>query len=111
MSDEFNEARFRRNVDQAILKVKTVLDNERNPEYPADVPHMYEDKFFLAEAVTNVALGAELNCLEALGVDEKKLKQFLNWAKTRSVTLRLKAEHRCVISFDTRHLPLYYCEK
>lgn len=93
--DEFSESVFRSKVDASIQRVKTILDNERHPDYASEVPHQYVDKFLLAELLTNAALAAELNCLEALGIDSKKLKTFLSWSKSRSVTLRLKAEQRC----------------
>lgn len=92
----FDEARFRQQVDKALVTVKTVLDNTKNPTYPADVPHVYEDKYLLAEFLTNGALAAQLNCLELLGLNAKTLKQLKDWSEKRSVTLRLKAEEKCV---------------
>jgi hypothetical protein len=87
----FDDYQFRQKVDRALNKVKTILHNARNPEYAADVPHSYDDKFGLAEFLTNAALAAESNVLEALGLTEKNLKKMVEWAKSRSVTLRLKA--------------------
>jgi hypothetical protein len=88
----YDEVRFRRQVDAAIEQSKKVLDNTKvfrllgpvlgcltrcrqNPIYAADVPHQYEDKYLLSEFLCNTALAAQLNCLEQLGVDAKKLKQ------------------------------------
>jgi hypothetical protein len=49
----FNEYAFRANVDQALVKIKTILDNTRNPQLPAEVAHEYTDKYLLAEFITN----------------------------------------------------------
>jgi hypothetical protein len=38
---EFDEHRFREQVNKALKSVKTVLDNTRCPQYAADVPHVY----------------------------------------------------------------------
>eukprot|EP01122_Echinamoeba_exundans_P012393 TRINITY_DN5163_c0_g1_i1.p1 TRINITY_DN5163_c0_g1~~TRINITY_DN5163_c0_g1_i1.p1 ORF type:complete len:964 (-),score=215.79 TRINITY_DN5163_c0_g1_i1:8-2899(-) len=94
--DRLEEDRFRRRVNKAIGSVKTILENARNPDYADAVPHSYDDKYYLAEFLTNAALAAQLNVLELLGLTEKSLKKLISWAQSRSVTIRLKAEERCV---------------
>jgi hypothetical protein len=42
--------------------------------------------------VTKAAMAAHLNCLELLGLDKDKISKLIDWATTRSVTLRFKAE-------------------
>jgi hypothetical protein len=74
---------------------KTVLANNKNPTYPSDVPHVYDDKYLLAEFLTNTALAAELNTLELLGLNAKGLKQLKEWSDKRSITFRFKAEEYC----------------
>lgn len=37
----FDESRFQAQVDRALKTVKTVLENNRVPQYAADVPHTY----------------------------------------------------------------------
>lgn len=96
--DAYNHYRFRTQVDNALKTVKTILDTTRAPQYPANVPHQYVDKYLLAEYLTNTSLASILNCLEAMGLSEKKLLVLVKWAKTRSVSIRLKAEERC--SYD-----------
>lgn len=91
----FDDYRFRSQVDSALTKVKTVLDNTRSPTYAADVPHKYDDKYGLAEYLTNSAVAADLTVLELLGLSKDGLDQLAKWAQKRSVTLRLKAETRC----------------
>lgn len=45
---EFDENRFREQVNRALKSVKTVLDNTRCPQYAADVPHVYGMLSFLS---------------------------------------------------------------
>lgn len=98
MQDSYEESRFQRQVDSALDKARTLLANTRQPNYPDQVFHKYEDKYVLVDLLTNTALAAEVNCLELIGVSTKHLQTLREWAKDRSVTLRLKAEERC--SFD-----------
>jgi hypothetical protein len=92
---DFDEYGFRRKVDSALGQVATILANTRNPTYAADVPHKYGDKYGLAEFIVNSAVAADLTVLELLGLTADGLKTLVDWAKKRSVTLRLKAEERC----------------
>lgn len=43
----------------------------------------------------NVAIAAQMNAFVAIGLTEKQLTQMREWAKTRSVTIRLRAEEKC----------------
>jgi hypothetical protein len=96
----FDEARFKQKLDKALQVIETVLENTRQPTLPADVSHSYDDKFLLAEYLTNTALAAQVQCLEYLGVtDFNTLKE---WAKSRTVTLRLKSEERCIFDKKTK---------
>uniref|UniRef100_A0A6B2KXG2 Uncharacterized protein n=1 Tax=Arcella intermedia TaxID=1963864 RepID=A0A6B2KXG2_9EUKA len=98
----FDEERFKRQVNAALVKIKTILDNNRQPTYPADVPHKYDDKYHLADFITNTAIAAQLNCLEALGLDEKKLRILLKWVtQKRSVTIRLSGVENCDFARET----------
>ncbi len=120
----YNENTFRSRVDQAMVQVKQILDNTRNPTVASDVPHEYTDKYLLAQFLTNAGLChhpllssavlhdrsllhcmcvcysrsgvvSVVNALEALGLDSAKLAQLVEAAKDRSVTLRLKSEETC----------------
>eukprot|EP01104_Vermistella_antarctica_P016952 TRINITY_DN590_c0_g1_i2.p1 TRINITY_DN590_c0_g1~~TRINITY_DN590_c0_g1_i2.p1 ORF type:complete len:948 (+),score=314.10 TRINITY_DN590_c0_g1_i2:144-2987(+) len=97
MTSAFDEARFRRQVDAAISTVRTVLDNARHPTYPADVSHHYNDKYLLAEFLTNTTVASLLNTFSKMGLDETKLKQLLSRSEggKRSVTLRFTSEEGC----------------
>jgi hypothetical protein len=91
----FSEHEFRRRVDAALERVRTILETTRHPQYAADVPHEYEDKYLLAEFVVNTSISAILNVLSSLGVSDKQLAQLHEWSRTRSVTVRLKAQENC----------------
>lgn len=43
----FDETAFRKQVDESLKVVKTILDNNRAPMYPTDVFHKYDDKYML----------------------------------------------------------------
>jgi hypothetical protein len=85
-------------VPSVLDKARTVLENEKHPQYAPDVPHAYEDKFALAECLGNCAVAATINGLEGMGLDQQGLAKLRQWAAERAVTLRLKAEEKC--TFD-----------
>lgn len=93
--DIYDDSAFKARVDAALRRVRTVLDNTRHPQYPADVPHRYDDKYLLAEFVTRISVASWLQCLEVVGLTAEQLGQLASWAKTRSVTLRLTAHEDC----------------
>lgn len=97
----FDEYRFKQQVDSALQRIRTILANTRAPQYPADVQHRYDDKYGLAEFLTNTSIAAQINCLDILGANEKHLQTMKQWAQNRSVTLRLKSEERCVFDRET----------
>lgn len=108
----FDENAFRARVNAALEKVKTILDNTRTPQWAADVPHEYEDKYLLAELLVNSAINAQIVALDGLGLTEKHYTQVKEWAKNRSVTIRLRAEENCKflrktereVESDTKHV-------
>ncbi len=93
--ESYDENAFKSRVDAALRRIRAVLDNTRNPQYPADVPHRYDDKYLLAELVTRTAIASFVQCLEAIGLNAEQLAQLQAWAKTRAVTLRLVAQEDC----------------
>jgi len=93
--DTFQEHVFRVRVDKALSKVKTILDNTRNPQYPTDVHHEYEDKYILSEVLATSTIATFLSSLEFLGLTGKNWEQVKEWSKQRSVTLRLRADESC----------------
>jgi hypothetical protein len=67
----FSEAAFRSKVNEALGRIKTILDTTRNPQIADEVQHRYEDKYLLAELLTNASLGASINALDAIGLNAK----------------------------------------
>ncbi|HVJ92033.1 MAG TPA: hypothetical protein VM580_19665, partial [Labilithrix sp.] len=91
----YAEHQFRAKMEAALGTIRKVLDNTRNPETPANVPHQYDDKYILAEFVTQVAMASLLQCLENVGLSADGTTRLVDWVKTRSVSLRLSAQESC----------------
>ncbi len=114
--ERFDEARFRLKVDAALHRVRTILENNRTPQFAANVPHEYEDKYLLIEFLTTNTISSVLTALEAMGLTEKALAQMQDWSKKRSVNLRLKAEEKCKflrkavreVQSDTKHVSEFF---
>ena len=98
--ETFDESTFREKVQRALQTVRKVLDNTKSFQLPAECSHQYEDKYLLAENVTNAALAAVLNVLELLGLSVDHLDKVKSWSAERSVTLRLRLEEQC--AFDRK---------
>jgi hypothetical protein len=93
--ERYDEARFQQAVEAAMRQIRTLLDHTRNPQRPTDVPHRYDDKYTLAEILARTSIAALLQCLGSIGLSDEGLAQLLDWARTRSVTLRFKAQETC----------------
>eukprot|EP00009_Paramoeba_aestuarina_P004138 CAMPEP_0201506902 /NCGR_PEP_ID=MMETSP0161_2-20130828/735_1 /ASSEMBLY_ACC=CAM_ASM_000251 /TAXON_ID=180227 /ORGANISM="Neoparamoeba aestuarina, Strain SoJaBio B1-5/56/2" /LENGTH=911 /DNA_ID=CAMNT_0047901141 /DNA_START=111 /DNA_END=2846 /DNA_ORIENTATION=- len=88
---------FRMKVDEALEKVKTILENNKSPEIASDVHHKYDDKFLLAEMLTNLSSASMLAVLLSFGLKADGLQKIYGWVndKKRSVSLRLEAIEKC----------------
>jgi hypothetical protein len=75
--------------------MKQVLDNSKHPVIAGETSHFYEDKYLLSEFLGNAAISSNLNCLMFLGVNQECLNDLCEWAKHRSVSLRLNVEESC----------------
>eukprot|EP01125_Pyxidicula_operculata_P017535 TRINITY_DN613_c0_g5_i1.p1 TRINITY_DN613_c0_g5~~TRINITY_DN613_c0_g5_i1.p1 ORF type:complete len:1046 (+),score=365.38 TRINITY_DN613_c0_g5_i1:48-3185(+) len=90
------EATFSGRINAALEKVKTILDVNKTALIAADVPHSYDDKYLLAEYLTNSALAATLNTLEYMGLSEEALRELLKWTADESaVSIRFKTDETC----------------
>eukprot|EP01094_Clydonella_sp_ATCC50884_P009529 TRINITY_DN1905_c0_g1_i6.p1 TRINITY_DN1905_c0_g1~~TRINITY_DN1905_c0_g1_i6.p1 ORF type:complete len:933 (-),score=370.72 TRINITY_DN1905_c0_g1_i6:157-2922(-) len=98
--DAFDQHRFQAKVDAALARIRTVLEVNRTPKLAASVQHEYEDKYLLAEFLTNAALATQLNVLEVLGLGEKDVVALKKWSDSRAVTVQLVSEETCV--FDRK---------
>jgi hypothetical protein len=56
------------------------------------VEHGYDDKYRLVDLLTNMAIIAQMNCLEQLGMTADKLKTI---DQSRSTTLRFQTSDSC----------------
>jgi hypothetical protein len=94
--EQFIAHQFRTQVETALESVRKILASTRNPTFPADTPHTYDDKYALAEFLVNLGLAAQANALECMGLDEDKMRTMRAWAADgRSVTLRATSKESC----------------
>ena len=91
----FDELNFRRQVQSSLDVVKRILDVNRKPVFASDVQHQYQDKYILAEMLSNMTLASTLYSLQTIGVDDSSMQKMLDWSECRSVTLSLRATERC----------------
>jgi hypothetical protein len=84
-------------VDKALKSVEQILEVHRHPQLAEDVDHEYEDKYELANRMTNTAIIAEMNCLERMGLTSKVLKAM---DASKSTTLRFQASENCTFLKD-----------
>eukprot|EP00218_Dolichomastix_sp_CCMP3274_P015608 CAMPEP_0170138316 /NCGR_PEP_ID=MMETSP0033_2-20121228/4822_1 /TAXON_ID=195969 /ORGANISM="Dolichomastix tenuilepis, Strain CCMP3274" /LENGTH=1046 /DNA_ID=CAMNT_0010374311 /DNA_START=35 /DNA_END=3175 /DNA_ORIENTATION=- len=68
------EVMFRNKVTAALERVSAVLEQTRKPMFPSDVSHAYEDKYSLSETVTNTAVAAAVQTLQAFGLGAAELE-------------------------------------
>lgn len=93
--DYFDESGFRERLDAALGHIRRVLDTSRHPQYAADVPHRYDDKYLLVESLIRVGTASVLQSLEAIGASAAQLATMREWARQRAVTLRLVVHEEC----------------
>ena len=91
--------------------MERILDVHRNPRLAEDVEHSYDNKYGLADLLTNTAIIAQMNILERLGLTADLLKSI---DTTKPTTLRFQASDSCTFlkeqivkvpmphSFDTK---------
>jgi hypothetical protein len=84
-------------VAKALKKVQTIIDITRHPRLAEDEEHVYDDKYALAEFLTNTAVAAQMNALERLGLTPELLQTVSGWVHNdnKSVTLRFQAQDTC----------------
>jgi hypothetical protein len=104
----FHEQRFRCSVSRAMKQAQTILDSTRQPRLAEDEEHKYDDKYGLAEFLTNTSIAAQLNAMERVGLDPEKIRSISEWfhsdqSKRRSVILRFQAEDTCSFIMEKEH--------
>lgn len=90
-------------VAKAQKHVKKILENSRNPRLAEDEEHKYDDKYALAEFLTNTAVASEMNALERLGMDPEKLMKVSGWIHDdkKTATIRFQARDACSFLRET----------
>lgn len=86
---------FERQMEKALERARIVLEEARRPCFASGVHHQYQDKFALANSMTNAALASHANCLALLGVSAEQLTQMCDWGKASAVSLRFRADESC----------------
>ena len=92
------EKSVRADVEAALTSMRQVLDATRVPQYAADVPHKYTDKFTIVDRATQAALVGQLNILcDGFGLDAETLQGVLTRAaqERKTVTLRFDESSSC----------------
>ena len=92
---QYNDHRFRHRIDKALKSVKKILASTRNPTYADATPHVYDDKYGLADFLTSTSIAAQFNVLESLGLSRVALLKLVKAAKAgHAVTMRLVSSER-----------------
>jgi len=87
---------FELKICKAVERLRLVLDKARNNLRAAsEVQHQYEDKYLLAERLTNIAISSQFNCLTELGFTDEVLATLRGWSQTGELRLRFRAEEFC----------------
>jgi hypothetical protein len=110
----FAEDEFKQRVEASLKVVANILEKTRNPLYPPEVSHKYDDKYLLVQSLyatfipslflllltlrINTALVSQVNCLDVVCALGEHLDTLLAWNRAkRAVTLGLETEQK--ISF------------
>lgn len=86
-----------------MTTVKRVLANTRAPEIPSEVAHRYDDKYALAEQLTNTTVASIANALEAIGCTAANFATMQKWvAGGHEVTLRFAAHDKVAFNREAK---------
>lgn len=99
----FDAVRLQQQVESARSTVQRMLNSTKYPTFPTDVPHVYEDKYLLAEFLTNTEITAQLNTLKALGLSQFSLRALSDWTSdpSRNVSLWFDGTKYCTLRNTT----------
>jgi len=87
-------------LGKAMQRVKQVLDSTRNPQFFDITPHSYNDKYILAQTMTQTAMAAYLNVFsDMLGLSQDHLSQVMKWAAdNKTITMLLNSKSSVTFS-------------
>ena len=102
--NNYNDHVFRNKLDICLEKIKLLLEaNKSNLIQPAnDVEHRYEDKYLLANYLTNITLSSILNTFSHLGLTSQVLQTLQEWSKQKEVSIRFEAIEKCEFVKETK---------
>ena len=88
---------MRAKIDDCMKTVAVVLDNNKAATIAAAdrVSHLYEDKYLLANHLTNTSIACVLNGLELMGVSHSELGSLKAWNAHRAVLLKFERRQKC----------------
>lgn len=76
---------FESRLQGALKRVKTVLHVDRHLCFASGRQHLYQDKYLLAETLTNAAIASHINCMvTGLGLSADILTTMAEWLKSGS---------------------------
>jgi hypothetical protein len=90
----FSPFRPSSSVNRALKSVAQILEVHRRPQLAEHVDHTYDDKYTLVDALSNVAIIAQINVLAGLGLTAEMLKNLSKEQANRNrsiTTLRFQA--------------------
>ncbi|KAJ3185635.1 hypothetical protein HDU87_000259 [Geranomyces variabilis] len=104
-----NQFQLEQGLQEALTRIRLILDSTRNPVRPSDVPHHYADKYHLADFLTNAAFNAHLTCLAFLGWNDEAWQLVRDWVAAppenrTGVLLRFESEEVCEFGRADEHV-------
>lgn len=98
---QLRQEQFGLKMEKCLKRVKNVLDINRQVSLPSKQAHSYEDKFTLANFMTNAMVGSHLNMLERIGLHNSTpsdkstdasspLQTVYQWLETSQVSLHVQ---------------------
>eukprot|EP01032_Pedospumella_encystans_P027003 gene27003-30528_t len=93
----YDEHAMRAKIDDCLKTVAVVLDNNKAAAVAAAdrVSHQYEDKYLLANNLTNMSIACILNALELMGVSHTELGSLKAWNAHRAISLKFERRLKC----------------
>jgi hypothetical protein len=84
-------------IEASLRQAALVLNSNREAVlWPANaVHHQYNDKYLLADNLTNTAHVCYLNSFEEIGLSSAKVAVIKAWSSRRSVSIRFERKQRC----------------
>ena len=102
MTQNFDEYIFRKRVEKCLDQTRLLLHQTKYLTTCEDVPHQYNDKYLVAEYLTNSAISCFSKSLIRLGLAEADLTKLVSWACSQDVSLRLEVSEQCAFIKETQ---------